>query len=78
MSAIGSGSRLEKTLRLRISGDYPRREQVKIVIDHRQPVNHTLALRLPDWCEGPHITLNGAPVAGYSRGAICIIISAGR
>lgn len=25
-------------------------------------MNHTLALRLPDWCEGPHITLNGAPV----------------
>lgn len=52
----------EKTLRLRISGDYPWREQVKIVIESPSTVNHTLALRLPDWCEGPHITLNGAPV----------------
>jgi DUF1680 family protein len=48
--------------RLRISGNYPWQEQVKIVIDSSSPVNHTLALRLPDWCDKPQVTLNGAPV----------------
>lgn len=52
----------EKTLRLRISGDYPWQEQVKIVIESPSALNHTLALRLPDWCEGAQLTLNGAPV----------------
>jgi DUF1680 family protein len=31
-------------------------------IDSPIPVNHTLALRLPDWCDKPQVTLNGAPV----------------
>ncbi|STV70032.1 Uncharacterized protein conserved in bacteria [Klebsiella michiganensis] len=44
------------------SGNYPWQEQVKIVIDSSSPVNHTLALRLPDWCDKPQVTLNGAPV----------------
>ena len=51
-----------EALRLRISGNYPWQEQVKIVIDSSSPVNHTLALRLPDWCDKPQVTLNGAPV----------------
>ncbi|MEX5428807.1 glycoside hydrolase family 127 protein [Klebsiella michiganensis] len=51
-----------EAIRLRISGNYPWQEQVKIVIDSPSPVNHTLALRLPDWCDKPQVTLNGAPV----------------
>ncbi|EOJ9254952.1 glycoside hydrolase family 127 protein [Klebsiella michiganensis] len=51
-----------EALRLRISGNYPWQEQVKIVIDSSSPVNHTLALRLPDGCDKPQVTLNGAPV----------------
>jgi DUF1680 family protein len=51
-----------EALRLRISGNYPWQEQVKIVIDSSSPVHHTLALRLPDWCDKPQVTLNGAPV----------------
>lgn len=51
-----------EALLLRISGNYPWQEQVKIVIDSSSPVNHTLALRLPDWCDKPQVTLNGAPV----------------
>ncbi|KKY76301.1 glycoside hydrolase family 127 protein [Klebsiella michiganensis] len=51
-----------EALRLRISGNYPWQEQVKIVIDSSSPVSHTLALRLPDWCDKPQVTLNGAPV----------------
>ncbi|WEJ88149.1 MAG: glycoside hydrolase family 127 protein [Klebsiella huaxiensis] len=52
-----------ETLRLRISGNYPWQEQVKIAIDSSTPINHTLALRLPDWCDKPQVTLNGVAVA---------------
>lgn len=50
-------------VRLRISGNYPWQEQVKIAIDSSTPINHTLALRLPDWCDKPQVTLNGVAVA---------------
>ncbi|ELX5828623.1 glycoside hydrolase family 127 protein, partial [Salmonella enterica] len=49
-------------LKLRISGNYPWHEQVKIAIDSVQPVRHTLALRLPDWCPEAKVTLNGLEV----------------
>ncbi|EAO2753616.1 glycoside hydrolase family 127 protein [Salmonella enterica] len=49
-------------LKLRISGNYPWHEQVKIAIDSVQPVHHTLALRLPDWCPEAKVTLNGLEV----------------
>lgn len=49
-------------LRLRISGNYPWHEQVSIAIESPQPVHHTLALRLPDWCSDATVTLNGQEV----------------
>lgn len=53
----------EQTLRLRISGNFPWQENVTIAIDSAQPVRHTLALRLPDWCDAPQVALNGVTVA---------------
>ena len=53
----------DRTLRLRISGNYPWQEQVTLTIDSAQPVDHTLALRLPDWCANPQVLLNGGEVA---------------
>lgn len=50
------------TLRLRVSGNYPWQEQVTIAVESPQPVRHTLALRLPDWCIQPQIILNGEEV----------------
>ena len=50
------------SLKLRISGDYPWHEQVKITIESPRSVYHTLALRLPDWCSAPQVLLNGQPV----------------
>lgn len=50
------------TLRLRITGEYPWHEQISIVIDSSNAVHHTLALRLPDWCPEPKVTLNGGNV----------------
>ncbi|HHU9650536.1 TPA: glycoside hydrolase family 127 protein, partial [Escherichia coli] len=37
-------------------------EQVTIAVESPQPVRHTLALRLPDWCTQPQIILNGEEV----------------
>jgi len=59
----------ENTLQLRISGNYPWHEQVKIEITSPVPVTHTLALRLPDWCAEPAVSLNGQAITGeVSRG----------
>lgn len=56
-----------ETLRVRISGNYPWQESVEIRIDSPQPVQHTLALRLPEWCSDPHVLLNGEAVQGEVR-----------
>ncbi len=56
-----------ETLRLRISGEFPWQEKVTIAIDSAQPVQHTLALRLPDWCDAPQVSLNGVPVTSEAR-----------
>ncbi|WP_104557127.1 glycoside hydrolase family 127 protein [Enterobacter sichuanensis] len=59
----------DETLQLRISGNYPWQEEVNIEIVSPVPVRHTLALRLPDWCAEPAVSLNGEAVAGeISRG----------
>lgn len=54
----------DETLQLRISGNYPWQEEVNIEIVSPAPVRHTLALRLPDWCAEPAVSLNGEAVAG--------------
>ncbi|MDO2162577.1 glycoside hydrolase family 127 protein, partial [Escherichia coli] len=51
-------------LQLRINGNYPWHEQVKIEITSPVPVTHTLALRLPDWCAEPAVSLNGQAITG--------------
>ncbi|MBE3536005.1 MULTISPECIES: glycoside hydrolase family 127 protein [Enterobacter] len=59
----------DNALQLRISGNYPWQEQVKIEITSSVPVTHTLALRLPDWCAEPAVSLNGEAITGEaSRG----------
>lgn len=52
----------EDTLRLRISGNFPWQEKITLAIDSLIPVQHTLALRLPDWCDAPQISINGIEV----------------
>lgn len=52
----------EQTLQLCISGNFPWQEKVTITIDSAFPVKHTLALRIPDWCDTPHVTFNGVEV----------------
>lgn len=57
----------DKELRLKISGDYPWHEQVEITVTSALPVEHTVALRLPDWCENPQVLLNGESCEGEIR-----------
>lgn len=57
----------EKALRLKISGNYPWDEQVDITVTSPQTVQHTLALRLPDWCDNPQVLLNGEACEGETR-----------
>lgn len=42
------------------------------------PVTHTLALRLPDWCASPAVSLNGESVTGDVSRGICTSPAAGR
>ena len=57
----------DKVLRLKISGDYPWHEQIEIGVASPEPVQHTIALRLPDWCDNPHVALNGETCEGDIR-----------
>jgi DUF1680 family protein len=54
-------------LQLRISGNYPWQDRVTITITSPVPVEHTLALRLPDWCDAPQLALNGETLQGEVR-----------
>lgn len=49
----------EKSLDLTLSGNYPWQENIEITIDSAEPVEHTLALRIPGWCEDARVELNG-------------------
>ncbi|MFP1528756.1 hypothetical protein ACLB1R_25550 [Escherichia coli] len=49
-----------------------------IAVESPQPVRHTLALRLPDWCTQPQIILNGEEVEQDIRKGICTLPANGR
>ena len=53
-----------QTLALKIEGNYPWDENVTIRFNQPQAVLHTLALRLPEWCETPQILVNGEAAQG--------------
>lgn len=57
----------EQELHLKISGNYPWNEQVDIIVISPQAMQHTVALRLPDWCENPQVLLNGETCIGDLR-----------
>ena len=54
----------ERMLALQIEGNYPWDEQVTIRFSQPQTVEHTLALRLPEWCEAPQVQVNGEAAQG--------------
>ncbi|MDN8599358.1 glycoside hydrolase family 127 protein [Citrobacter sp. S2-9] len=54
----------EHTLALNITGNYPWDEQVTIHFSQTHGVEHTIALRLPEWCAAPRVQVNGEAAQG--------------
>jgi DUF1680 family protein len=51
---------------------YPWDGAVEVAVDPDQPVEFTLSLRIPGWCQGARLAINGIPVSatpdrGYAR-----------
>ncbi|TCM90733.1 DUF1680 family protein [Paenibacillus sp. BK033] len=44
---------------LRVSGEYPFRERVKVELQLERPASFAVRLRIPGWCDSPVITVNG-------------------
>ncbi|MDM3317110.1 glycoside hydrolase family 127 protein [Citrobacter sp. Ce006] len=53
-----------QTLALKVESNYPWDEQVSIRFNQPQVVEHTLALRLPEWCAAPTVRINGEAAQG--------------
>lgn len=49
---------------VRQSTEYPRAGQVRLELTPEKPADFALALRIPKWCTGAAITVNGAPQDG--------------
>jgi DUF1680 family protein len=49
---------------LRETSDYPWSGDIRIAIDPEAPARFDLKLRIPGWCEGASVTVNGEPVEG--------------
>lgn len=54
----------DKNLSVTITGNYPWNERVEITLNADEPVQHTLALRIPGWCENACVELNGEQFSG--------------
>lgn len=51
------------TVRLREDTDYPFDGRVAITVENERPVAFPLYLRVPRWCRGFHVAVNGQPLA---------------
>ncbi len=49
---------------LRQTTRYPWQGEVKIAVEPERPVDFALLIRLPGWCRGPQVRVNGQPAAG--------------
>ena len=52
------------TVRVAQETDYPRGENILIRVAPEKPATFTLRLRIPKWCAGAHIAINGEAVPG--------------
>ncbi len=61
-ATVKVGDKKGKTVTLKQTTHYPFDENIKIEISASSPVIFPLYLRIPSWCEGATVTLNGNPV----------------
>jgi DUF1680 family protein len=64
-----------KRVSLKQETEYPWKEQVGITVEPESPFRFTVALRIPGWCRGAKLSVNGKPLAVASatrKGYACI------
>ncbi|MCX7778050.1 MAG: glycoside hydrolase family 127 protein [Armatimonadetes bacterium] len=60
---VGDGT----TARIAVDTDYPFDELVQVTIQTNKPVRFPLALRIPSWCEGATVRINGDQIKGVIK-----------
>jgi len=51
-----------RQVEVRVQTDYPWREEVSLEVRPQRPGTFTLALRIPGWCRGATLSVNGNPL----------------
>lgn len=41
---------------------YPFEEEIRLQVNAEKPVTFPLSLRMPGWCDSPHVLINGTPI----------------
>lgn len=62
---IGNNSEIELdngSLSLTISDNFTWEGNVSLTVSNEAPIQAQLGLRIPDWCDNPMLTVNGAPI----------------
>jgi DUF1680 family protein len=70
---LGAGRRVM----LRTETDYPRDGQVKVTVEETDGKEWALALRVPGWCEGAVLQVNGQPVTVTSAAGTYAVVERG-
>ncbi len=61
-ATVKVGDRKGKTVTVKQTTHYPFDENIKIEVSTSSPISFPLYLRIPRWCEGATVTVNGNPV----------------
>ncbi|MCW8114179.1 glycoside hydrolase family 127 protein [Yersinia intermedia] len=61
---VGNETTLPGGMKLTLSGNYPWQENISIRINVHRPMDQTLALRMPEWCDTPQVLLNSGQCLG--------------
>lgn len=67
---VGDGS----TVKIVQETDYPFSEQIKFTVSAEKAVQFPLYLRVPRWCRGAKVTVNGVELQGYVKPLSYIVV----
>jgi len=68
----------ERGVRVELDTRYPFSEQVRLTVAEAGPAPFDLAVRLPGWCEGPSLSVNGEPARIDRRSGYAVLSRAWR